>query len=86
MCGDDPLCMWALWIRPPLSVYMFMSAMICTCTHVYTQCTFLRVYRYMEIHVYSTLAYIKVGRKERQPRQTIHTKPRTYMYMYIHVH
>ena len=28
-----------------------------------------------EIHVYSTLAYVKVGRKERQPRQTVHTKP-----------
>ena len=27
------------------------------------------------IHVYSTLAYVKVGRKERHPRQTIHTKP-----------
>ena len=36
----------------------------------------------MIIHVYSTLAYVKVGRKERQPRQTRHTKPQACMYMY----
>ena len=30
---------------------------------------------YMEIHVLSTLAHVKVGRKERQLRQIIHTSP-----------
>ena len=30
----------------------------------------------------STPANVKVGRRERQPRQTIHT---VYMYMYVHV-
>ena len=36
---------------------------------------------YMEIHVYSTLAYVWVGREERQPRQTIWA-----MNMHVHVH
>ena len=45
--------------------------------------------KYMEIHVYSTLAYVKVRRKGRKATQTNNTtKPLTcmYMYMYIHVH
>ena len=38
------------------------------------------MYMYMEIHVYSTLAYTRVGREERQPTQTKKT-----MNMHVHV-
>ena len=31
---------------------------------------------YMEIHVHSTLAMLEVGRKQRQPRHTVHTVQR----------
>ena len=42
--------------------------------------TTLYMYMYMEIHVYSTLAYVRVGREERQPIQTKQT-----MNMHVHV-
>ena len=37
---------------------------------------------YMEIHVYSTLAYVHVGREERQPLQTMNMHVHMYMYLY----
>ena len=42
-----------------------------------TLCIYIHVHG--NVCVYSTLAHVAVGRKERQPRQTIHTKPRTHM-------
>ena len=42
--------------------------------HNYTYHIYIHKYMYMDIHLYSTLAYIRVRRKERQPRQTVHVK------------
>ena len=43
----------------------------------------MHVHMYMEIQVYSTVAYIQIGREERQPIQIIYMHVPVHMYMYV---
>ena len=51
-----------------------------TYMYMYIHCIFhiFLMYTYMEIHVYSTLAHVKVGKKEKQQYTQSHV-------LYIHV-
>ena len=54
-------------------------------TYMYKLCKDAYNHMYMEIHVYSTLAYVKVGRKERQPRQWWQTYKMRLNYIHVYM-